>query len=402
MIRAEGVYKIFGDKPQKAIKLLEQGKSKAEVQAETGQVVANQNISFEQKAGELFVIMGLSGSGKSTFLRCVNRLVQPTLGRIFLAIDPKNPVEITAVSKAMLRGIRETQISMVFQGFALFPHRKVLSNVTFSLEIQGVAKSELLKRGNEMLEIVGLSAWGDTYPAQLSGGMQQRVGLARALVTGAPVVLMDEAFSALDPLIRVNMQDELLNLQSHFKRSILFVTHDLDEALRLGDRIAIMEQGRFVQIGTPEDILVNPNTEYVERFVENADPSNVVSAGTIATPVASLTRLDRSTYQLADSDTVMVDEEGRPTEAVLNAVRRPVLLHNEVTDESPACFLAVRSGESIRTVMKVRMDSSPVLSRPDPLFIVDENRALQGVIMECNILHGLLLKGKQRSYYEHQ
>jgi glycine betaine/proline transport system ATP-binding protein len=400
MIKAEGIYKLFGDKPRQAINLLEQGKSKAEVQAQTGQVVANQDISLDQKQGELFVIMGLSGSGKSTFLRCVNRLVEPTLGKIFLAIDPTNPVEITSVSKPKLREIREKYMSMVFQSFALFPHRNVLSNVTFSLEIQGVAKGELLKRGREMLEIVGLSQWGDAYPAQLSGGMQQRVGLARALVTGAPVVLMDEAFSALDPLIRVNMQDELLNLQSHFKRSILFVTHDLDEALKLGDRIAIMEQGRFVQIGTPEQILVNPNTEYVERFVENADPSNVVTAGTIATPLEELPRLDQGGYGLGKQDMVMVDEEGRPTEAILAAVRRPILLHDQVEEGTPPSFLAVRTSESIRTVMTIRMDSISALSKPDPIFIVDDNDKFCGVIMEFNILQGLLLKGKKRTHYE--
>jgi|AntAceMinimDraft_16_1070373.scaffolds.fasta_scaffold00607_9 glycine betaine/proline transport system ATP-binding protein len=402
MIRAEGIYKVFGDRPRQAIKLLQQGKSKAEVQAETGQVVANQDISFEQKKGELFVIMGLSGSGKSTFLRCVNRLVEPTLGKIFLAIDPKDPVEITTIGRAKLRVIREKYISMIFQGFALFPHRTVLSNVTFSLEIQGKAKSELLRRGNEMLEIVGLSQWGDAYPAQLSGGMQQRVGLARALVTGAPVVLMDEAFSALDPLIRVNMQDELLKLHEQFKRTNLFVTHDLDEALKLGDRIAIMEEGRFVQIGTPEQILINPNTEYVERFVENADPSNVVSAGTIATPLENLSRLDQGRYQLDNQDMVMVDQEGHPTEAVVNTFCRPVLLHDEVGDQSPPCFLAVRSSESIRTVMKLRMDSLSALSAPNPVFIVDEHGILRGVINEFNILQGLLLKGKQRTHYEQQ
>lgn len=395
MIRAEHVYKVFGDRPDLAMKLLDEGKSKPEILAETGQVVAGQDISFEQRPGELFVIMGLSGSGKSTFLRCVNRLVEPTSGKIFLTFPDKESLEVTSLGKHKLRELREKYISMVFQSFALFPHRTVLSNVTFSLEIQGVDKKKLKERGVEILKMVGLEKWGDSYPAQLSGGMQQRVGLARALVTGAPVVLMDEAFSALDPLIRVNMQDELLKLHEQFKRTNLFVTHDLDEALRLGDRIALMEQGLFVQVGTPEEILVNPKTEYVERFVEHADPSHVVTAGTIATRLERLSASGDSEFRLGEADSVFVDAEGHPTAAVLNGVRKPITRYNEAERTRTDCYFSVTNSESIHTVMKVRISSVEPLSVSGPVFTVDGDGRLSGVITERNILQGLLEKGRQ-------
>jgi len=285
VIRAEGVTKIFGPDPDTALRLLEQGRSKDDIRAETGHTVGVDNVSFSLEPGEFFVIMGLSGSGKSTLLRCINRLIEPTSGRVFLQTDDEGEVEITGMDPATLRRLRKIRMSMVFQRFSLFPHRSILDNVTFGLEIQRRNRGEARRIGEEMIELVGLAGYEDSFPRQLSGGMQQRVGLARALATEAHVLLMDEPFSALDPLIKMQMQDELINIEQQLARTILFITHDLNEALRLGDRIAIMESGRVVQLGTPEEIIVNPRTDYVADFVEHADPTGVITAQTVALPL---------------------------------------------------------------------------------------------------------------------
>jgi glycine betaine/proline transport system ATP-binding protein len=284
LIRVEGVTKIFGPDPRSVLPLLEAGQGKSEIQAETGHVVGVYNVSFALEPGEVFVIMGLSGSGKSTLIRCINRLFEPTAGHIYFQHPDEGELDITRLSPDRLRELRRYHMSMVFQHFALFPHRTVLENAAYGLEVQGHPKAERQRRGREVLEMVGLADWGDAYPAELSGGMQQRVGLARGLATDARVLLMDEPFSALDPLIKVNMQQELKKIQQQLGRTILFITHDLDEAMRIGDHIAIMEEGEIVQLGTPEEILVNPRTEYVARFVEHADPTGVITAGTIALP----------------------------------------------------------------------------------------------------------------------
>lgn len=285
MIRAEAVTKIFGPNPHSVLPLLEQGQSKDDIQRETSHIIGVCNASFSLEPGEIFVIMGLSGSGKSTLIRCVNRLFEPTSGKIFLNDPDHGEQEITALDQEALRKVRKYQMSMVFQHFALFPHRTVLSNVVYGLEIQGKHKAEREEEGHRVLKMVGLDSWANTYPSELSGGMQQRVGLARGLATQAKVLLMDEPFSALDPLIKVNMQQELVKIQDELARTILFITHDLDEAMRIGNHIAIMEAGEIVQIGTPEEILVNPRTEYVANFVEHADPTGVITAKTIALPL---------------------------------------------------------------------------------------------------------------------
>lgn len=284
MIRAEGVTKIFGPDPDSVLPLLKQGKNKDEIQAETGHVVGVNNASFQVGAGEVFVIMGLSGSGKSTLIRCINRLIEPTYGKILLDDPEFGEQDIAEMDGQTLRQMRSARMSMVFQHFALFPHRTVLSNVVYGLEVQGREKAEREELGRKYLEMVGLGGWGDHYPNELSGGMQQRVGLARAVATEAKILLMDEPFSALDPLIKVQMQDELIKIQRDLDRTILFITHDLDEAMRIGDHIAIMEAGEIVQIGNPEEILVNPKTDYVANFVEHADPTGVITAGTVALP----------------------------------------------------------------------------------------------------------------------
>ncbi|TXC90617.1 glycine betaine/L-proline ABC transporter ATP-binding protein ProV [Metabacillus litoralis] len=272
-IKVNDVTKIFGKSSKKALQLVREGKTKEQILKETGSTVGVNRASFEVKAGEIFVIMGLSGSGKSTLVRLLNRLIEPTLGQV--QIDGKDVVKM---NKEELREVRRKKISMVFQKFALFPHKTVLENTEYGLEIQGVVKEERSKKALEALELVGLNGYENQYPSQLSGGMQQRVGLARALANDPDVLLMDEAFSALDPLIRKDMQDELLELQSNMEKTIVFITHDLDEALRIGDRIALMKDGNIVQIGTPEEILMSPSNEYVERFVEDVDLSKVLTA----------------------------------------------------------------------------------------------------------------------------
>jgi glycine betaine/proline transport system ATP-binding protein len=273
IIEAKNLTKVFGKNPKQAIELLNQGSSKEEILKKTGSTVGVNKASFSVEPGEIFVIMGLSGSGKSTLVRLINRLIEPTTGSIL--IDGQ---DLAKMDKKQLRQVRREKLGMVFQRFALFPNRTVLQNAEYGLEIQKLPKEERAKKAREALELVGLGGYTDQKPDQLSGGMQQRVGLARALANDPEVLLMDEAFSALDPLIRKDMQDELIDLQSTMKKTIIFITHDLDEALRIGDRIALMKDGSIVQIGTPEEILMNPANDYVERFVEDVDRSKVLTA----------------------------------------------------------------------------------------------------------------------------
>ena len=277
---------IFGSKKGEAKKLMKEGKSKEEILEKTGCTVAVKNASLEIKPGEVFVIMGLSGSGKSTLLRCLNRLIEPTMGQVFV-----NGEDITGYDDKQLLGIRRKQMSMVFQHFGLLPHRTVLSNVGFGMEIQGISVEERNKKAMESVEIVGLQGYENMMTSELSGGMQQRVGLARALANDPEVLLMDEAFSALDPLIRSQMQDELLLLQEKVQKTIVFITHDLDEAIKLGERIAIMNNGEIVQIGTAEQILTKPANDYVTSFVENIDRTSIITARTLMFKQAVKARL---------------------------------------------------------------------------------------------------------------
>ena len=276
-ILVDHVFKVFGDQPEQALTLAREGLSKSEILARTGQSIGVFDASFDIQAGEIFVIMGLSGSGKSTLVRLLNRLIEPTAGRIVIDGD-----DINGHSDAKLRALRRKDISMVFQSFALMPHMTVRDNTAFGLELAGVGKPARLEQADLALEQVGLAGWGDSYPDELSGGMQQRVGLARALASDPSVLLMDEAFSALDPIIRTEMQSELLRLQQVQRRTIVFISHDLDEAMRIGDRIAIMKDGYVVQVGTPEEILRNPADDYVRSFVRGVDATAVFKAGDIA------------------------------------------------------------------------------------------------------------------------
>ena len=276
-ITIEHVFKVFGDTPQTALDLARQGLDKKDILAQTGNSIAVFDASFTIAAGEIFVVMGLSGSGKSTLVRMLNRLIEPTAGRILVEGE-----DINALSERQLRALRRKDISMVFQSFALMPHLTVLDNAAFGLELAGVGRTERQQQAALALELVGLAGWGASYPDELSGGMQQRVGLARALASDPSILLMDEAFSALDPILRTEMQSELLRLQQVRRRTIVFISHDLDEAMRIGDRIAIMKDGEVVQVGTPDEILRNPANGYVRSFVRGVDAAAVFKAGDIA------------------------------------------------------------------------------------------------------------------------
>ena len=271
------VFKVFGDAPEQAMDLVRQGLGKQDILARTGHSIGVFDASFTIEPGEIFVVMGLSGSGKSTLVRMLNRLIEPTAGRIL--VDGQ---DIHALTDKALRQWRRKDISMVFQSFALMPHMTVLDNTAFGLELAGTPKAERQQMARQALEQVGLAEWGASYPDELSGGMQQRVGLARALAADPAILLMDEAFSALDPIIRTDMQDELLRLQQDKRRTIVFISHDLDEAMRIGDRIAIMKDGQVVQVGTPEAILRAPADDYVRNFVRGVDAAAVFKAGDIA------------------------------------------------------------------------------------------------------------------------
>ncbi len=276
LIQVKDLYKVFGDKPESVMPMVKAGKSKDEILAETGHTVGLKEIDLEIKRGEIFVIMGLSGSGKSTLIRHFNRLIEPTAGEIIV-----EGTDVMKLNTKELEQFRRHKMSMVFQRFGLMPHYTVLDNVAYGLKIQGVDKSVREQKATDWLETVGLKGYEEQYPNQLSGGQQQRVGLARALCTDAEILLMDEAFSALDPLIRSEMQDQLIELQHKLNKTIIFITHDLDEALRLGDRIAILKDGLLVQQGEPEEILLNPADEYVEAFVKDVNRARALTVETV-------------------------------------------------------------------------------------------------------------------------
>ncbi len=279
-IACHHVWKIFGPHPDSILPQLEAGLSRQDILSQTGHVVAVRDISFAVQKGEIFVIMGLSGSGKSTLLRCLTRLIEPTRGQILL--DGR---DVVRMSKEELRDVRRYQVSMVFQRFGLFPHRTVLENTAYGLEVRGLKKRERYAQARQVLELVGLAEWETYYPRELSGGMQQRVGLARALAVNPEILLCDEPFSALDPLIRREMQAELLHLQQQLHKTIVFITHDFLEALKLGDRIAIMKDGVIVQVGTPADIVANPANEYVRAFTQDVPRAKILTAVAIMRPL---------------------------------------------------------------------------------------------------------------------
>ncbi|MCM3439639.1 quaternary amine ABC transporter ATP-binding protein [Metabacillus halosaccharovorans] len=384
-ISVKDVSKIFGKNTKKAAQLLKQGKSKQEILKETGSTVGVNRANFEVYPGEIFVIMGLSGSGKSTLVRMFNRLIEPTSGQVL--IDGE---DIVSMNKEALRNVRRKKLSMVFQKFALFPHRSVLENTEYGLEIQGVEKSDRKKRALEALKLVGLEGYEQQFPSQLSGGMQQRVGLARALANDPDILLMDEAFSALDPLIRKDMQDELLELQSTMEKTIIFITHDLDEALRIGDRIALMKDGNIVQIGSPEEILMNPSNEYVERFVEDVDLSKVLTAAHVMKrpETVQLEKGPRVALKLmqdhAISTVYVVDKQKRLIGAV------------SAQDAKQAIEKGLSLNEVIiKDVKTVSPDTllvdlfDDVSDAAIPVTVIDENNRLKGIVIRGAVIGAL-------------
>jgi len=384
-IRVENVSKIFGRHPEKALELLQKGWSKQQIVEQTGMTVGVNQVSFEVQEGEIFVIMGLSGSGKSTLVRLLNRLIEPTAGRILLDGE-----DIVQMSPEQLRRVRREKLGMVFQRFALFPHRNVLENVEYGLEVQGVAKHLRQQKAQEALALVGLQGWETSYPDQLSGGMQQRVGLARALAHDPDVLLMDEAFSALDPLIRKDMQDELLELQEAMRKTIVFITHDLDEALKLGDRIALLKDGVIQQIGTPEEILTNPANEYVERFVVDVDLSKVLTAGRVMKRAETITldkgpRVAMQMMRERGVSTLFVVDKKKSLLGVLtaDAVKKA---HSEELSLQAVMETDVPVVEPTRVLQGM---FELVAYSPVPVAVVGENRRLLGVVVKGAVLGGL-------------
>ncbi|MED1739711.1 glycine/proline betaine ABC transporter ATP-binding protein OpuAA [Bacillus swezeyi] len=384
-IKVEKVSKVFGKQTKKATQLLASGKTKKEILKETGATVGVNQADFSVYDGEIFVIMGLSGSGKSTLVRMLNRLIEPTAGNVYIDGDM-----ITNMSKDQLREVRRKKISMVFQKFALFPHRTILENTEYGLELQGVDKSKRQQKALESLKLVGLEGYEQQYPDQLSGGMQQRVGLARALTNDPDILLMDEAFSALDPLIRKDMQDELLDLHESVGKTIIFITHDLDEALRIGDRIALMKDGNIVQIGTPEEILMNPSNEYVEKFVEDVDLSKVLTAGHIMKR-AETVRVDKGPRvaltlmkNLGISSIYAVDKHNRllgtiDAETAKKAAEKGQVLETVISKE----MKTVQQDVVLTDIFEMVSDASI------PIAVVDEKERMKGIIVKGALIGAL-------------
>ncbi|MGE1109321.1 quaternary amine ABC transporter ATP-binding protein [Bacillus wiedmannii] len=384
-LRVENVTKVFGKNPSKGIALLEEGKSKADILKETGMNIGVNQAKFDVYAGEIFVIMGLSGSGKSTLVRMLNQLIKPTSGHIY--IDGE---DIATMGKESLRKVRRNKMSMVFQKFALFPHRTVLQNVAYGLEIQKVSKEERETKALESLKLVGLENNKDSYPEQLSGGMQQRVGIARALTNNPDVLLMDESFSALDPIIRKEMQNELLELQDKMKKTIIFITHDLDEALRIGDRIALMKDGEIVQIGTPEEIMVSPANEFVEQFVADVNLGKVLTSESIMKRPETLLidRGPRVALQImknASVSSVYVVNKKHEFLGVLTAdnaskaVKRQVPIADLLVTDIPPVYLDTLLEEMYIKMVKAKL----------PLPVLDDKHRLRGIIKRESIIQAL-------------
>lgn len=386
ILEVKNLTKIFGKKQKAALEMVKQGKSKTEILEKTGATVGVYDASFEIKEGEIFVIMGLSGSGKSTLVRMLNRLIDPSSGNIYL--DGK---DIAKMNVEDLRNIRRHDINMVFQNFGLFPHRTIFENTEFGLEMRGVSKEERTMLAEKALDNAGLLPFKDQYPSQLSGGMQQRVGLARALANSPKILLMDEAFSALDPLIRREMQDELLDLQDTNKQTIIFISHDLNEALRIGDRIALMKDGEIMQIGTGEEILTNPANDFVREFVEDVDRSKVLTAQNIMIkplttvleidgPQVALTRMHREEVSMLMATNRRRQLLGSLTADAAIEARKKGLPLSEVIDKD---VVTVSKDTVITDIMPLIYDSSA------PIAVTDDNDRLLGVIIRGRVIEAL-------------
>lgn len=393
-IEIKDLYLVFGHDKQKALKMLRKGKTKQEILKETGCTIAVNNANFTIRQGEIFVIMGLSGSGKSSLLRCLNLLNRPTSGKVIV-----NGKDIAHIGKEELRHVRRRELAMVFQHFGLLPHRTVLENIAFGLELQGVDKTEREQKARECMSLVKLDGYADMLISELSGGMQQRVGLARALANDPEVLLMDEAFSALDPLIRIEMQDELLALQSKMKKTIVFITHDLEEAIKLGDRIAIMRDGNVEQVGTSEEILTEPANAYIRNFVEKVERRRVITAASIMVDKPVVARLGKegpealirkmkerklTVLPVVNADGILVGEV-RLGDLV-------ELRQKQVKDITPA----VR--EQVHSVLgdTVVDDILPLMTKTNsPIWVVNERREFEGVVPLASLIVEVTGKDKK-------
>lgn len=393
-IEIKDLYLVFGHDKQKALKMLRKGKTKQEILKETGCTIAVNNANFTIRQGEIFVIMGLSGSGKSSLLRCLNLLNRPTSGKVIV-----NGKDIAHMGKEELRHVRRRELAMVFQHFGLLPHRTVLGNIAFGLELQGMDKAEREQKARECMSLVKLDGYADMLISELSGGMQQRVGLARALANDPEVLLMDEAFSALDPLIRIEMQDELLALQSKMKKTIVFITHDLEEAIKLGDRIAIMRDGNVEQVGTSEEILTEPANAYIRNFVEKVERRRVITAASIMVDKPVVARLGKegpealirkmkerklTVLPVVNADGILVGEV-RLGDLV-------ELRQKQVKDITPA----VR--EQVHSVLgdTVVDDILPLMTKTNsPIWVVNEHREFEGVVPLASLIVEVTGKDKK-------
>ncbi len=380
-LEVQNLSMIYGGNPEKALQMIDAGYSNDQIRKQTKQVVGIKNVSFSVDAGEVFVIMGLSGSGKSTLLRCINGLNKPSSGSII--VDGQ---DISRLNSSELRNIRRKKMAMVFQRFALLPHRNVRDNVAYGLEVQGISRKEWSEKVMNVLTMVGLDAWADSYPANLSGGMQQRVGIARALATDPDILLMDEPFGALDPLIRQDMQDELIDIQKKLEKTIIFITHDLDEALKIGDRIALMKDGEIVQMGQSEDILLSPATEYVARFVENVDRSKALSA-------ASVMVKPRSVVYPKDGPRVALHVMERFGMSGLFVTDRSGALMGYVLADDAARISEAGERQLDSIILKDVPSVAPDTSLADILEVIAHTQIPVAVIDEQNILKGVLVRG---------
>jgi glycine betaine/proline transport system ATP-binding protein len=382
-IKIENLIKIYGDNPRVALKMFREGGTRDSILRTTGNVLGIADVSLTVNKGELFVVMGLSGSGKSTLVRCINRLINPTSGHIY--IDDE---DVAHVDEKRMREIRLTKMSMVFQRFGLFPHKTVAENVEYGLKVRGMDKASRRQKALETIEVVGLTQWAAYLPSSLSGGMQQRVGLARALATDAEILLMDEPFSALDPLIRRGMQDELLRLQKELHKTIVFISHDIHEALKIGDRIAVMKDGYIVQLGTPEELITQPTDDYIRAFIQDINCAQVLKTGTIARQTIPLILGQDSARGALEQmiqhnlkQMYVLDRHGVPVGIVKKQLLKEALQEGseDITEVMQTDFPKVKASISLENIFHLYQQGLPVA-------VVDGEGKFMGVIEQSDVL----------------
>lgn len=393
-IRIESLIKIYGARPHEALQLFREGKSRDAIRQATGHVLGIVDVSFTVNQGELFVVMGLSGSGKSTLIRCINRLIDPTSGQIY--IDDE---DIVGVDEQQMRVLRLTKVSMVFQSFGLFPHKSVAENVEYALKVRGVDKASRRQKALETLEVVGLAQWADYLPASLSGGMQQRVGLARALATDAEILLMDEPFSALDPLIRRGMQKELLRLQKELHKTIVFISHDIQEAIKIGDRIAVMKDGSIVQVATPEELVTNPADDYIRAFTQDVNRAQVLKTGSIARQTLPLILGQDSARSALEQmlrhdlkQMYVVDRHGKPVGLVNRQILETAIQQEkeDITQLMQTDFPLVYASTRLENIFHLYQQALPIA-------VVDREGLFKGVVEQSDVLASI---GKVNPYQQ--